>query len=184
MMPFPFKTRIIVVSAAFFLAAAELLGAEPQSNLNPHLEALRPLLGKTWRGVFENSKPEKPTVDVARWERTLNGQAARMIHSINNGVYGGETLFVWNEKNQIVEYYYFTTAGFMTTGTMQIKGNRIETHEQVKGSADGITEVRATSEIRGDGTFHVKAEYFKKGEWTLGHEATYHEDPSAQVVFN
>jgi hypothetical protein len=34
---------------------------------NPHLEPLRPLLGKTWKGAFSNSKPDNPTVDVARW---------------------------------------------------------------------------------------------------------------------
>jgi hypothetical protein len=34
--------------------------------LNPHLEPLRPLVEKTWKGTFNNSNPDKPTVDVAR----------------------------------------------------------------------------------------------------------------------
>ena len=66
----------------------KLLHAE-QPTLNPHLEPLRPLLGKTWKGTFKDSKPEKPTVDVVRWERVLNGQGVRVMHSINQGVYGG-----------------------------------------------------------------------------------------------
>lgn len=157
--------------------------ADNPPTLNPHFEPLRPLLGKTWKGVFNGSKPEKPTVDVARWERALNGQAVRQLHSINQGIYGGETLFVWNDKSQAVEYYYFTTAGFMTTGTMEAKDGKIITREQVKGDAGGITEVRGTSEILPDGKFHVKAEYLKNGNWALGHEVTYQEDPASQVVF-
>src|SRR5262249_9199059 len=86
--------------------------ADTQPTLNPHLAPLRPFLGKTWKGVFNGSNPDKPTVDVARWERALNGQAVRLLHSINQGVYGGETLFVWNEKAQKVEFFYFTTAGY------------------------------------------------------------------------
>jgi hypothetical protein len=34
-------------------------------------------------------------------------------------------------------------------------------HEDVKGSANGVTEVRATSELLPDGKFHVKAEYLR-----------------------
>ena len=157
--------------------------ADNQPPLDSHLEPLRPLLGKTWKGVFNGSKPEKPTVDVARWERALNGQAVRLLHSINQGAYGGETLFLWNEKSKAVEYFYFTTAGFMTTGTMEVKNGKIETRETVKGEAGGVTEVRGTSEILAGGKFHVKAEYLKNGEWSLGHEVTYEEDPTSQVVF-
>jgi hypothetical protein len=163
--------------------ALSLAAAEQPPTLNPHLEALRPLLGKTWKGELSGSTPEKPTIDVARWERALNGQAVRLLHSINQGLYGGETLIIWNEKTQKVEYFYFTTAGYMTTGTMETKNGKIETHEQVKGDAGGVTEVRGTSEILPAGKFHVKAEYLKDGQWTLGHEVTYQEDSASEVVF-
>jgi hypothetical protein len=172
-----------ILCLAFSALAFSLLGAESQPSLNPHFEVLRPLLGKTWKGVFNGSKPDKPTVDIARWERALNGQAIRLLHSINQGVYGGETLFVWNEKSQTVEYFYFTTAGYMTTGTMQAKDGKIETRETVKGDAHGVTEVRSTSEILPGGKFHVKSEYLKDGQWTLGHEVTYEEDANSEVVF-
>lgn len=169
--------------AACFGLELYIRAAEPQPILNPHLEPLRPLLGKTWKGVFDGSNPGKPTVDIARWERALNGQAVRLLHSINQGAYGGETLLLWNDKTQKVEFYYFTTANYMTTGTMEVKNGKIETHETVKGDAGGITEVRATTEILPGGKFHVKSEYLKKGEWALGHEVTYQEDPTSEVVF-
>jgi hypothetical protein len=165
-------------------AAAVTLSAADQPTLDPRLEPLRPLLEKTWKGEFKNSKPEKPQVDVMRWERALNGKAVRLLHSINDGAYGGETIFIWDDKKQAVTYYYFTTAGFMTTGTMSFKDSKITTHEIVSGSSRGITEVRGTSELNPDGTFHVKSEHLKDGEWSPGHEVTYHEAPTAKVMFN
>lgn len=154
-----------------------------QAPLNPHLEALRPLLGKTWKGVFKDSKPDKPIVDVARWERTLNGQAVRLTHSINQGLYGGESVFIWDQKKCQVTSYYFTTAGFMTTGTMEVKDGKMFTREEVQGEAGGVTAVRGTNEIQPDGKFHVRSEHLKNGQWEPGHEATYEQDDSAQVVF-
>ena len=175
----------LLLTIVLFLGAfiAGLANAGEPSPLNPHLEPLRPLLGKTWKGTFTGSKPEKPTVDVERWERTLNGQAVRLLHSINDGAYGGETMLVWDEKKQSIVYYYFTTAGFVTIGTMVCKEGQWTTHEDVIGDASGITEVRSTSELLPSGEFHVKAEYRKNGEWVPGHEVTYREDTTAKVAF-
>src|SRR5947207_13891276 len=94
-----------LLSLACLNTAICLAGSEKPS-LNPHLQPLQPLLGKTWKGAFKDSKPEKPVVDVSHWERVLNGQAVRSLHSINQGIYGGETLFIWDEKKQTVAYYY------------------------------------------------------------------------------
>lgn len=157
-------------------------GAEPAS-LDPHLEPLRPLLDKTWKGAFKNSTPDKPVVDVSRWERALNGKAVRILHSINDGAYGGETLVMWDAQKKEVTYHYFTTAGFRTEGTMTLTDKKVTTLEQVKGVANGITEVRGTSELLPDGTFQVKTEYKKEGEWQPGREVIYREDPTAKVVF-
>jgi hypothetical protein len=159
-----------------------LSGADGPS-LDPKLEQLRPLLEKTWKGAFKDSKPEKPLVDVMRWERVLNGKAVRVLHSVNDGAYGGETIFRWDEKKQEVTYYYFTTAGFMTVGSLNFKDGKLMTHEVVSGSMGGVTEVRATSELLADGMFRVKTEHLKEGQWEAGREVTYHEDSAAKVVF-
>ena len=76
-------------------------------------------MGKTWRGELSPPGAAKPVVDVQRFELALNGRAVRSLHSINDGEYGGETLFVWDDEKKSVVYTYFTTAGFYTTGTMQ-----------------------------------------------------------------
>jgi hypothetical protein len=167
----------------FLLQGTLITAAAEQNALNPHLEPFRQLLGKTLQATFKGSTPDKPTIDVQRWERALNGQAVRVLHSINDGAYGGETIFIWDEQRKIIAYYYFTTEGFMTFGTLDVKAGKFITHEDVQGNANAVTEVRATSELLPDGKFHVKAEYLKNGQWGLGHEATYEETPTVKVVF-
>ena len=159
------------------------LRAAEEPTLDPRLAVFKPWLGKTWRGEFKNSTPEKPVVDVARWERALNGKAVRVLHSINQGEYGGETIIRWDEKRQSLVYHYFTTAGFTTTGTMSFKEGKLVSHETVEGNANGIAEVRGTAEVRADGTYWIKTEYLKDGEWSLGRETVYREDAAAKVVF-
>ena len=175
------KSKLLL--SLFYVGGSLAAVAAEELPLNAHLEPLRPLLEKTWKGTFKESKPDKPIVDVQRWERALNGQAIRILHSISDGVYGGETLLIWDDTRKIVSFYYFTTGGFMTTGTFEPRGWKFITHEDVKGDANGVTEVRATSEILPDGKFDVKAEYLKNGECTPGHEVTYQEAPESKVVF-
>jgi hypothetical protein len=174
--------RFVLSILASFVCAAPLIAADTPS-LDPRLEPLRPFLEKTWKGTFKSSTPEKPVVDVARWERALNGKAVRILHSVNDGTYGGESLVTWDEAKQSVVYHYFTTAGFMTTGTMNFKDGKVSTHEVVKGKANGVTEVRGTSELRADGTLEVKTEHLKNGEWSAGREVVYREDAAARVLF-
>lgn len=171
--------RVFTLAAALVVPAA----AADEPKLNPNLEPLRPFLGKTWRGVFKDSKPDKPTVDVARWERALNGQAIRVLHSVNEGAYGGETIIWWDQTRSQVTYHYFTTAGFNTSGTMTLAAGKVTAVEKVSGNKNGITEVRSTSELRPDGMLWVKAEYLKDGEPAGGRETLYKEDPKAEVKF-
>jgi hypothetical protein len=171
--------RWTLVCLAVLSGAAEARTAELSDRLAP----LRPLVGRTWRGTFPESKPDKPMVDVSRFEVALNGQAVRNLHSINDGDYGGESLIFWDPDQQSIVFYYFTTGGFYTTGTMRGENGALVTHERVKGAADGITEVRGTARVLPDGRLHVKTEYLKDGRWGPGRDMHYVEAPAAEVKF-
>lgn len=175
-------TKLAAALAISFAFTTLLRGADAPS-LDPHLEPFRPLLGKTWRGEFKNSTPEKPRYDIARWERALNGKAVRVLHSVNDGAYGGESIIQWNKEKEQLVYHYFTTGGFNTTGTMVHKDGKIVGVEKVTGDANGVTEVRSTTELRPDGTLLSKAEYLKNGAPSGGREILYKEDPKAEVKF-
>lgn len=157
--------------------------AQAQEDLAENLKLFKPFIGKTWKGEFANSTPEKPVFDVSRWERALNGQAIRILHSVNNGEYGGESIVFWDKQKASLVFYYFTTAGFFTTGTTKFEDGKMISHEYVTGNQNGITEVKSIGEITADGKLLSKSQYLQNGKWVKGHEATYVEDPTAQVVF-
>ena len=166
-----------------FLLSLSVLGctafaAEPQ--LDEHLAAFAPLVGKTWRGEFKNSTKEKPMFDVARWDVILKGKAIRSTHSVNDGIYGGETIIMWDPEKKTLAAFYFTTAGFFTESTFELKDGKLLSREKVRGNQQGITEVEAVSEVT-EGKLHVKSRYLKNGQWSDGHEITYAEAPDAKV---
>ncbi len=157
--------------------------ASDQPVVNEHLKPFLPFVGKTWRGEFANATAEKPMVDVSRWELILNGQAIRIMHSVNDGSYGGETIIYWDRDKQQLLFFYFTTAGFYTTGTFTVDGEKLISHELVTGNPNGITEVKAIGELLPDGRMHSKSQYLQNGQWVDGHEIFYKEDATARVVF-
>ena len=159
-----------------------VLAAEP-GELDPNLASLKPFLGG-WRGEFKRSTPENPLIDTALWERALNGKAVRILHSINDGNYGGETIVTWDESKKSIVYHYFTTAGFQTKGTMKIAGKKLECHELVSGAnAESASEVKSTMELKDDGTMESSAKYLRNGEWVQGHEVKYKRTAGAKPVF-
>jgi len=174
------KARLFIFAV---LLIAFTSAAFAQNDLAEPLKAFKPYIGKTWKGEFANSTPEKPIFDVSRWERALNGQAIRILHSVNNGEYGGESIVFWDKQKASLVFYYFTTAGFFTTGTMKLEDGKMISHEYVTGNQDGVTEVKSISELTADGKLLSKSQYLQKGKWVQGHEVTYAEDPTAQVVF-
>jgi len=185
-------TAITKLISSFLAAGVLVLGVHTlhsgsfrsdskSATLNEHLQPLHPFVGKTWKGKAPDA--ENPVYDVSRWERALNGQAVRILHSVNDGEYGGETIIYWDNEKESLIFYYFTTAGFYTHGTMEFKDDKFISHEIVTGDESGITEVRATGELLPDGRLHSQSEYRKNGEWVQGHEFIYEEDPTAEVVF-
>lgn len=174
--------RKLAVPVVLLVASLLLPVSAPAQAVNEHLEVFRPYTGKTWRGVFQDANAEKPMIDVSRWEFALNGQAVRILHSLNEGEYGGETILMWDPNEEALVFHYFTTAGFFTKGTMRVEGNQFISQEAVTGNTEGITEVRSTSQIQPDGSLTSRSEYLKDGTWVEGHSIRYVEDPTAEVI--
>lgn len=170
--------RLACLAATLLLALS--IGAAAAAEPSPHLKPLEPFVGKTWKGLVD---PEKGLHDVSRWELALNGQAVRILHSVGDGAYGGETLVVWDRDRETLIYYYFTTAGFYTHGTARVDDEgRLHTREEVTGNEAGITEVRSTQELLPDGRLRVRTRMLRNGEWEERPEVIYEEAPGAEVV--
>lgn len=174
-----------VVFAAVPVAVGEegAVVEQTAAPLNEQLKVFEPLLGKTYRGEFANSTPEKPVFDVSKWERALNGQAVRTLHSVNDGQYGGESIIMWDAKEESLVCWYFTTAGFFTQGTLEIDGDTWTTVEEVTGNSNGITKVKSVATVLENGGMRTEAQYFANGEWKPGHSVTYKPAPDAEPIF-
>ncbi|MCL1143731.1 hypothetical protein [Shewanella gaetbuli] len=141
-------------------------------SINPKLAVFAPYLG-TWEADFAVPEGKSPMKDVSLWERALNGNAIRTLHSINDGMYGGESLIFFDNKKQQLVFYYFTTAEFFTQGTIEvIDDNTFVAYEEVSGNDDGITKVKSTSTLLGN-EMSISTSYFKKGQWTTPEKRTY-----------
>ncbi|WP_338365659.1 hypothetical protein [uncultured Pseudoalteromonas sp.] len=163
-----FKALFLVLCLYTFNSYA----ADTPTNLDKELAVFKPYLG-TWQADFDVPEGAKPLQDVARWERALNGKAIHTTHSINEGEYGGESMIFYDSKKDSLVFYYFTTAGFYTKGTMKVLSpTQFVAYEEVTGSKEGITKVRSTSELKND-KFVVSTSYLKKGEWTKPEQRTY-----------
>jgi len=118
-------------------------------------------------------KGEKPIQDIGIWERALNGKAIHTKHSINEGEYGGESMIFYDSKKESLVFYYFTTAGFYTKGTIKVLSpTQFVAYEEVTGSKEGITKVKSMSDFK-EGKFVVSTSYLKKGEWTKPEQRIY-----------
>ena len=166
-------------STVLALTGSFVAAAEPK--LDEHLAALAPFTGKTWRGEFKSSTEEKPLFDVARWEVALQGKAIRVVHAVNNGVYAGESLIMWDPEKKAIAAFYFTTAGFFTEGTIEVKDGKMYSRDKVRGQQPGVTEVESVTELS-EGQRRVKTRFLKSGQWVDGHEITYVESPGEKVV--
>lgn len=174
----------LYVPSPFAIAATSSSADINAPELSGPLKCFAPYIGKTWKGVFSSSEnQQKKTIDVSVWERALNGTAVRVLHSVNDGEYGGESLIFYDKKEKQLVFFYFTTAGFYTRGSVKTEENRIISHETVTGNTQGITEVTSTSEILPDGRMKTSSNYLKNGRWVKGHEVLYEQDATAKVVF-
>lgn len=159
--------------------------ATEQGGLHPKLEPLRPYLNQHWQGDLTQPGKAEKVIDRSLWSRALNGQAIKTVHSINDGQYGGESFIFWDESKQSLAYYYFTTAGFYTHGTMEFntQSGEIVALENVENNQNGITQVKSFSRIMPDGTLETKSSYLQNGNWVDGHSATYKPVAQQQIMF-
>ncbi|WGM48182.1 hypothetical protein KOAAANKH_03078 [Brevundimonas sp. NIBR10] len=125
------------------------------------LAAFDPLIGKTWRGASLNAAD---TIDEVRFERILNGRAIRSTHSVNGGVYAGETLITWDPAQNRLVSFYATNGGFYTTGTIAVRGPGTFEFDQVAHGLPDLPGVRATTTFE-NGVYSIRSRHLIKGEW-------------------
>ncbi|GAA6152259.1 hypothetical protein [Pseudoteredinibacter isoporae] len=170
-------TRLLTKPFLLLLCSLGIvMQSSAEAGLDEKLEPFRGFIG-TWQASMTMGKDKPPVLDVSDWQVVLNGKALKIVHSVNEGDYGGESFIFWDKKSSSYKSFYFTTADFYTEATITLEGkNKFSVIEQVasagEGLSSGITQVKSTSEIK-DGKILVSTSYLKNGEWTKPESRVY-----------
>ena len=168
---------LLLAGAPTASVAQDLPAAEARSE-DP-FRPLFPLIGRSWRGTGVGPDAVE---DVARWDWAVGGHAVRVVHSVNGGVYGGETLIFPDRDSGQLIFHYFTSGGFHTTGAMRQTGpDVLEITEAVHG-LDGLEQLRSTLTVGGDGTYRTRGLVEQDGQWVEFGGFDYRVDGSATPV--
>ena len=170
----------------YFLLPALIVSAQTKSEppLSDHLIEMKPFIGNTYKGDFINSTKENPMIDILSFERALNGNAVKVIHSVNNGEFGGETMVMWNPEKGRLQSWYFTSAGSLTMQNVQIKKDTFISIEDVSGNQNGITKVKTIIEVLHGDQIQKRTKYLMNNLWKDGSEIIYNKVNNLKPVFN
>ena len=170
----------------YFLLPALIVSAQIKSEhpLSDHLIEMKPFIGNTYKGDFINSTKENPMFDVLSFERALNGNAIKVIHSVNNGEFGGETMVMWNPEKGRLQSWYFTSAGSLTIQNVQIRKNTFISIENVERNQNGITKVKTIMEVLNEDQIKKRTKYLMNNMWKDGSETVYNKINGLKPVFH
>ena len=167
---------VLAAAAPAAVAAQDLpVAAAPQAAFAPFL----PMIGKTWRGRHAT---QAGVEDVMRWDWAVGGHAVRIVHSVNGGVYGGETLIFPDKDSGQLIFHYFTTGGFHTTGVIRPVGDGTWEIDETVHGADSVEQLRSRGTLGADGVYRTRSLQERDGAWVEFGGFDYREDATAQVV--
>ncbi len=110
--------------------------------------------------------------DISYSEIILDGRGFQSTHQFADGGYGGRAIYFYDEGKRDYIFHYFTTAGFHTTGSVEMNENGFTATEKVNGH-DTIDEVHSSVQFNGQEMI-VSARYKNNdGTWREGMERTY-----------
>lgn len=133
------KNTAAAACAAFSVMSLALAG-----EAYAPMAAFAPLDSRAYRAEWTDESGKK-TVDVASYELILGGRALQSTHRIEGSTYGGRSIVFYDEGAKEYVFHYFTTAGFHTTGTANMKDGVFIASEAVKGHATvAAVESRST----------------------------------------
>ncbi len=120
------------------------------------------LAGRCWVGRLGEGKGR----DVQCFDWAIDGRFLRNRHRLTGpgGVYQGETLYGWDPGQGVLRYWYFTSLGGVSEGTVERQGEGWVFRERYRGS-EGEMELRTAFSRDGDDAFSVDTRVLREGRW-------------------
>ena len=135
------------------------IGAQAASGAD--FSPLAFLVGSCWVGEFPGGK----MTDEHCFEWMYDRKFIRDRHVVRGGKpYEGESLYGWDAANKRIAFWYFNSAGQVTTGHFEFRGDTITIPERVQ-TAKGVVEQRATWTRVGDDTYRIWQGQLADGAW-------------------
>lgn len=174
--------RLMAMIAAAFAALAFPAFAEENAEGYAPMAAFERLDGATLRG--EGPGPDGvPIADVVTYRFILGGRALESVHRVEGTSYGGKTVIFYDEGAEEYVFHYFTTAGFHTTGTINLTDDGFEAIETVHNHPQ-YAEVRSRVTYEGDNLVVASSHVTNEGEVAEAGARTYVPAPGAVVAFD
>ena len=140
------------------------------TELDPRLEVLEPLVGERWIGHFRND-PEAPGL-VFSWEVILDGRSVRGLRLVPDNNFVGESTFYWDEQRQTVAYLSLTNNGYVSHGTAVFENGRIVIAGSQTGP-NGTKDVRAMFWIDEQGRLNNQLHNLENAKWEPAHSTLF-----------
>lgn len=151
-------TRLsLAISAALF--GAPTLAAQAPTNFRP----LEFLVGHCWIGAF----PGGTKTDEHCFEWVFDRKFVRDRHVVRGGApYEGESLYWWDAKAQQISFSYWSSAGQLTTGTVEETAEGIVFPQKLE-TAGGVVEMKSVWTRPDADSYRVWVGEKKGPEWKV-----------------
>jgi hypothetical protein len=160
--------NFLLAFVLFVPLAAAFQGDKAAVAQDMPIEPLRPLaalVGHPWVAALPGGK----LTDTQTWTWAYGGKFLRSVHEVRDGdgraVYGGETIYAWDAREEKLVWWYFNTTGGFVEGTFTPEGERSYRVEgRNHGPSAQKTEIHGLMEIA-DGSWSSTSLELKDGEW-------------------
>jgi len=91
-------------------------GSSDPVSIDPHLQFLRPLLGKTWRGELRSPDGARASTEIREFIPLDGGRVIRMTKINRELGSHGEGFLYWDDVRRVVGYFFIEDSGVFLTG--------------------------------------------------------------------
>ena len=164
------KLNLIIILISSFILAEPRKGS---SMLNKDLLVFNSLIGKNYIGKIQNKTGNQLITETVFWESALKGDAVRVTHSFNQDELLGETLIMYDQLEDDISCWYFSSGGISRKSKFLSKSNEIIFLEDVSRNKNSITKIRTKYELNTVNTYEKVTQYLINNVWTKGERVLY-----------
>jgi hypothetical protein len=169
--------KLLGLCVAGLLAASVLTPAALHTReIDPRLEALRPLLVKTWQGTLKSPDGKSESLVVKKFDLLEKGRVIKLTETNRDLDSFGEGFIYWDDASRSIRLFFVQDSGVVLDGTVDVERNVITFHGTMSWPARSPNldvkqsyDFRNTLELLSDTS--MRDSWFQNafGPWRPGH---------------